>query len=108
MLNEAVILGPPGTPGTVQEARLLNRIVTWDDKGILWEPDPRHVDIILERTGVQGKVMSPLVKEKVNDASDDADEEPLERCEAEEYRSLGMRAAYIGQDRADFKEPRGR
>jgi len=102
-LKDAVLLGPPGTPGTVQEARLLNRIVTWDQKGILWEPDPRHVDIILERTGVKGKVTSPLVKEKVDDANEDGNEEPLSRNEAEEYRSLGMRAAYVAQDRADLQ-----
>ena len=40
------ILGPPGTAGTVQEMRHLNRIITWDKQGITWEPDPRHVDLL--------------------------------------------------------------
>ena len=32
LLEVRAILGPPGTPGTVQEARLLNRVITWDSK----------------------------------------------------------------------------
>ena len=38
------ILGPPGTEGTSQDIRYLNRILTWDQDGLQWEPEPRHVD----------------------------------------------------------------
>ena len=55
------ILGPPGTLGTVQTIRYLNRILTWDEHGILWEPDPRHVDRIVEAVGVSASsVTTPL------------------------------------------------
>ena len=39
------------------------------------------VDIILERTGVQGKVTSPLVREKAEDADDEDGD--LDRADAE-------------------------
>lgn len=50
----------------MQEARLLKRTLTWDHAGILWEADPKHVDIILEKTGVTRGVTTPLTKEKVD------------------------------------------
>lgn len=31
-----------------KEARLLNRIIRWTVQGITWEPDPRHVEIVLQ------------------------------------------------------------
>ena len=96
------ILGPPGTPGTIQEARLLNRTITWDSQGILWEADPRHVDIILRQTGVTHSVTTPLVKEKASDVNDDNDAE-LDRANAEEYRSIAMRIGYLSQDRPDLQ-----
>ena len=73
-LEVRAILGPPGTPGTVQEARLLNRIITWDSEGILWEPDARHVDVILERMGVTNTGTTPLVKEKAGDEEEESEE----------------------------------
>ena len=40
-------------PGDQDEKviRLLNRIITWEDDGITWEPDPRHVDILVQQLG---------------------------------------------------------
>ena len=41
-------------------------------------------------------VTTPLVKEKIEDLESEEDVE-LRRDEAEEYRSVAMRAAYLGQ-----------
>ena len=48
------VLGPDVKNGEVQEIRLLNRILTWSDKGIVWEADPRHAELLIEQLGLQG------------------------------------------------------
>ena len=48
MVVERGILGPPGTPNTIQDIRVLNRIISWKDEGIWWEPDSRHADLVVE------------------------------------------------------------
>ena len=52
------ILGPPNVPYTVQEIRHLNRLIVWDRKGITWEPDPRHVDILIRRHAITSSTRS--------------------------------------------------
>ena len=57
---------------------ILNRLVTWTDRGIELEADPRHVDLLLNEVGCEGaKVTTPLVKERVEEAlnAEDLDEE---------------------------------
>ena len=48
MVVERGILGPPGTPNTIQDIRVLNRIISWREEGIWWEPDSRHADLVVE------------------------------------------------------------
>ena len=91
-----------GKPGTIQEARLLNRTITWDNQGILWEADTRHVDIVLQQTGVTNSVTTPLVKEKASEIDNEEDTE-LDREGAEAYRSMAMRIGYLSQDRPDLQ-----
>ena len=37
------IIGPDA--GQQLEARVLNRVIRWDEAGITWEPDPSHVEM---------------------------------------------------------------
>ena len=68
MVVERGILGPPGTPNTIQDIRVLNRVISWKDEGIWWEPDSRHADLVVEileskmgSDGRQGsKVKTPI------------------------------------------------
>lgn len=40
--------------GQVQEVKIFNRIITWNQqKGILYEADPRHVEIMLEQLSLK-------------------------------------------------------
>ena len=94
------ILGPPGTEGTVQKIDILNRLVTWTDEGIEYEADPRHAEIIAREMGVTGKAVTPIVKEKAEDAEKDMEEIAAELRTT--YRSNTMRAAYLSQDRPDI------
>ena len=58
------ILGPD--PGQHREARFLNRVIRWEETGITWEPDPRHVEIMIEQMERRGaKILEfPSVKEE--------------------------------------------
>ena len=79
---------------------ILNRLVTWTDKGIEMEADPRHVDLLLQEVGCEGsKVTTPLIKERIEEAltSEELDEETSAM-----YRSASMRLVYLSQDRPDL------
>ena len=109
MVVERGILGPPGTPNTIQDIRVLNRIISWKDEGIWWEPDSRHADLVVEilesKIGSEGrqgsKVKTPIAKPTADDM--EKDKEFLSPEEASVYRSVAMRAAYLAQDRPDLQ-----
>ena len=42
---ETEIIGPDA--GQQLDARVLNRLICWEERGITWEPDPRHVEIMI-------------------------------------------------------------
>ena len=48
------MLGPKGEPGCVDQMQFLIRIVSWDHRGIRYEPDPRHTDIVIGQLGLEG------------------------------------------------------
>ena len=77
------ILGPNAKDGDVGEVRLLNRILRWEDRGISWEPDPRHAELIVQQLELQGAkaVVSPGSKDeekKINLAETRRDEKSEE------------------------------
>ena len=57
-------IGPD--PGQQLEARVLNRVIRWEETGITWEPDPRHAEIMIEQMGLKGgrSLKIPGVKEE--------------------------------------------
>ena len=102
LVEKRGIFGPPGTKGTVQSMRHLNRLLAWDSRGITWESDPRHVDLILAEVPVTScRVTTPLVKEKALEA--EVDDVYLGAEEISRYQSLAMRLNYIAQDRTDLQ-----
>ncbi len=57
----------PGA-GDVKSIRVLNRVVTWGDEGIEYEPDQRHAELIIRDMGLEGSsraVSTPYVKEEI-------------------------------------------
>ena len=79
---------------------ILNRLITWTDKGIELEADPRHVALLIQKVGCEGsKVSTPLVKERIEEA---LNSEELSEEQATMYRSASMRLAYLSQDRPDL------
>ena len=94
------ILGPPSMKDVDHSIVILNRLVTWTDKGIEMEADPRHVDLLLQEVGCEGsKVTAPLIKERIEEAL--ASEE-LDEGTSAMYHSASMRLAYLSQDRPDL------
>ena len=48
----------------LRQARILNRVVTWEAWGIQYEPDPRHAEVLVRELDIQSKekVATPGIK----------------------------------------------
>ena len=95
-------LGPDD--GDDKSVRILNRVIEWTDKGISYEADQRHAEIIIKQLEVND--MKPLSvpgsKAKPKECSD-WDLEELEPSQATLFRGLVARANYLSQDRSDIR-----
>ena len=108
MIEYKGILAPPGRKDSIQEVSHLRRTLRWTDKGIEWEHDGKHIDRVIQFTGLAhgSKVTTPLVRERLEDGQDmygtdtDLDIEP---GEVTGYRSCSMTVAYVAQDRTDLQ-----
>ena len=82
---------------------LLNRIIELHDylggraKTLTYEPDPRHVEIILRSLNLDAKAKS-VVTPAVRTKPEGNDDEPLAEAEVRDYRSTCMRIAFLAQD----------
>ena len=58
------IIGPDA--GQQLEARVLNRVIRCEEAGIIWETDPRHVEIMIKQMGLRGTkhLKTPGVREE--------------------------------------------
>ena len=83
--------------------KILNRIITWHhDRGISYEVDPRHVEIISQQSLLRDAklVTTPGTKDEGRTADDN--EEPLDEEDATKYRALVARCNYLSPDRRDI------
>ena len=69
-LKVRATLGPE--PNDDKSVRILNRIVSWSEQGIQYEPDQRHVEIVIKALGLEkGKsVVTPGTGDKVGTDSE--------------------------------------
>ena len=80
---------------------VLNRI-KWTDKGISYEADSRHAEIIINTLGLNSKTKgSPIPGSRV-DADPRGQDTLLGPRDATLYRGLVARANYLAQDRIDI------
>ena len=88
-----------------KSVRVLNRVVEWNERGISYEPDQRHAEIIVrELTDINGmqRLSTPGRRTKREELRED-DEEELQSKQATAYRALVARANYLSQDRTDIR-----
>ena len=71
---------------------ILNRVVWWDNKGIKYEPDQRHAEIIIKHTGVENKqsVVTPGIKPS-DEKDEEGDDDKLDANSASKYRAITAR-----------------
>jgi hypothetical protein len=100
----------PGEEDT-QELRVLNRVLRWTEKGVTYEADPRHAEILVAgllggsrpvTTPGTAAMNSSAEGEKDNEIEDDS---PLEGEEVGLFRSYAARANYLAMDRPDLAYP---
>ena len=86
-----------------KELKISNRIIAWNlTKVIIYEADPRHVEIVVEQLGLKEAkpVSTPGAKEEGTIQEDS--EQPLEGNEVSKYRALVARCNYSSPDRFDI------
>ena len=90
------IVGPDASD--TKEITVLNRVIRWTSKGLEYEPDPRHAELLIEQLALHGckSLSTPGVKDGEESLS-----EPLSPSDASLYRSMTARANYLAQDRPD-------
>ena len=87
---------------------ILNRIVTFEKETgkVTYEADPRHAEMIIRQLNLQNakSVATPSEKKKASDVLASVGLPPVTADQTTLYRSLGMRAQFLAQDRADLSE----
>ena len=87
----------------LRQVKDLNRIITWDEgKGIGYDADPRHVEIINQQLSLEHAkfVTTPGTKAEGRTADDNG--EPLGDEHATKHRALVARCNYLSPDRPDI------
>ena len=95
----------PQTEGFCEEIRVLNRTIRWTSEAIEYEPDARHVELILKQVGVE--CCKPVSTPGCTDAEyDEASRDQYEHLcgeEATQYRAVAARLNYLALDRPDIQ-----
>ena len=111
----------PG-PNDEHELRILGRMISYQQNGIHYEPDPRHVEAVIRDLGLQEAkaVVTPCAKEAdklggsgartkqirigmIDGSLDQPESSPsLGAEEATKYASLSARLNYLSLDRVDI------
>jgi len=91
--------------GDDKHMRILNRIVTWTNEGIEYEPDQRHAEIIIKMMGLDKSEKSVITPgTKWDGKFGEGEEDSLSKEEATNYRAMAARANYLSQDRSDIRQ----
>lgn len=84
--------------GLLKEARVLNRVVRADPQGWEYEPDQRHMELIVKGLGLENAkaVRAPGEDEKSWEEEDNA--KSLNTVESQKFRSIAARCNYLAPD----------
>ena len=99
-----------------QQVRVLNRVITWQEDGLIYEADQRHVEILIRELNLEHAkaVATPGTREEAIKASmveinargevqvvKEDDKTLMSPRDATRYRALAARANYLAQDRPE-------
>ena len=86
--------------GRQRASKTLNRRLHWGEKGIVYQHDPRHVNVLVKDLGLEhgNSVQTPAAP----DAMEEEESELLSQDQHHRYRSLVARCLFLSQDRADI------
>ena len=110
----------PSRARHMQEVRILNRVISWNEECLSYEADQRHAEIMIRELGLEGAKAvttpgsrddagrSPLTSKEIGGpALDDEDPESrgplLSPEDATAYRALVARGNYLAQDRVEIQ-----
>ena len=86
--------------GSLESIKTLNRRLHWGEEGIVYQHDPRHIDVLVRELGLEnGKtVQTPAAP----NTAEEERSEPLSQTQHHKYRSQVARCLFLSQDRADI------
>ena len=95
----------PSSEGCKTEVRVLNRLLRWSAKGVEYEPDQRHADLVIEQAEIANykPVATPCCTDAEYDETKRADSRALGGAEATLYRAIAARINYLALDRVDIQ-----
>lgn len=84
-----------------REVMVLNRIFTWEQDGIGYEADPRHVEVMIGEFGFKDCASVGTPGTSIDGKTKENFMSRLEPTDETRYRALVARANYLAPDRAD-------
>ena len=80
--------------------KTLNRRLHWGKEGIVYQHDPRHIDVLVKDLGLENgnSVQTPAT----SDVTEEEKAEPLSQVQHHKYRSQVARCLFLSQHRADI------
>ena len=96
-------LGPEA--GHASEIRVLNRVLRWTRKGVEYEADQRHSELIVREMGMQAAkpVATPGASETKEEIKAYQTSPEMNRSDATVFRGLAARLNYLSMDRPDLQ-----
>ena len=85
-----------------KQMRVLSRVITWDSRGITYEADQRHAEIIIKTLGLESSKQVATPGDR-DDGYKEGDDELLTGSDVTRYRGIVARGNYLSQDRMDIQ-----
>ena len=86
--------------GSPKSIKTLNRRLHWGKRGIVYQHNPRHVDVLVKDLGLEhgNSVQTPATP----GVTEEEESEPLSQDQHHRYTSQVARCLFLSQDRADI------
>ena len=96
------LMGPDA--GDDKFGTILNRCLTWREDGLLWEPGPRHAELVIAELGLVGAKSTAAPGLRIS-AEEHEHALVLEGPAAKQYRATAARCGFLSMDRWEILYP---